>query len=134
MTLSRPADAAHVLKGRLRHETHERFLVVLLNTKNRINKIEQISEGSLTSAVVHPREVFAPAIVTHAAAILVAHNHPSGDSYPSIDDRNLTAVLSKAGDLIGIPLMDHIIIGDSRYYSFKEQGNVRLKLKAQPFI
>ena len=119
-----PADAAQVLMGRLRYETHERFLVVLLNTKNRIISIRQISEGSLTSAVVHPREVYAPAIVAHAAAILVAHNHPSGDPYPSIDDRNLTAAISKAGDLIGIPLMDHIIIGDGRYYSFKERGDV----------
>lgn len=120
--ITSPADAAQVLMGRLRHETHERFLVVLLNTKNRIISIRQISEGSLTSAVVHPREVYAPAIVAHAAAILVAHNHPSGDPYPSIDDRNLTSALSKAGDLIGIPLMDHIIIGNGRYYSFKEHG------------
>ena len=97
---------------------------MLLNTKNRIISIRQISEGSLTSAVVHPREVYAPAIVAHAAAILVAHNHPSGDPYPSIDDRNLTAALSKAGDFIGIPLMDHIIIGNGRYYSFKERGDV----------
>lgn len=121
--ISTPADAAKFLMGRLRHETHERFLVVLLNTKNRIISIRQISEGSLTSAVVHPREVYAPAIVAHAAAILVAHNHPSGDPYPSEDDRNLTRALSKAGDLIGIPLMDHIVIGNGRYYSFKEHGS-----------
>ncbi len=122
--IASPADAAQILMGRLRHETHERFLIVLLNTKNRIISIRQISEGSLTSAVVHPREVYAPAIVAHAAAILVAHNHPSGDPYPSADDRNLTAALSKAGDLIGIPLMDHVIIGNGRYYSFKEHGGV----------
>ena len=121
--ITSPADAAQVLMGRLRHETHERFLVVLLNTKNRIISIRQISEGSLTSAVVHPREVYAPAIVAHAAAILVAHNHPSGDPYPSIDDRNLTVALSKAGDVIGIPLIDHVIIGNGRYYSFKEHGD-----------
>ncbi len=103
--------------------THERFLAVLLNTKNRIISIRQISEGSLTSAVVHPREVYAPAIVAHAAAILVAHNHPSGDPYPSIGDETLTIALTKAGDTIGIPLLDHLIIGDGRYYSFKEHGN-----------
>ena len=122
--IASPADAAKVLMGRLRHETHERFLVVLLNTKNRIISIQQISEGSLTSAVVHPREVYAPAIISHAAAILVAHNHPSGDPYPSTDDKSLTAALSKAGDIIGIPLVDHLIVGDGYYYSFKEQNGV----------
>ena len=122
--ISSPTDAAKFLMGRLRYETHERFLVVLLNTKNRIIAVQQISEGSLTSAVVHPREVYAPAIVAHAAAILIAHNHPSGDPYPSIEDRRLTEAISKAGDFIGIPLMDHLIIGDGRYYSFKEHGDV----------
>ena len=121
--ITSPADAAKVLMGRLRHETHEHFLVLLLNTKNRIITIQQVSEGSLTSAVVHPREVYAPAIVAHAAAILVAHNHPSGDPYPSIDDKSLTSTLSKAGDIIGIPLVDHLIIGDGHYYSFKENGD-----------
>lgn len=98
--------------------------MILLNTKNRVIRCQQIAEGSLTSAVVHPREVYAPAVAAHAASILVAHNHPSGDPYPSSEDRNLTLSLSKAGDFLGIPLMDHVIIGDGNYYSFKEHGGI----------
>ena len=110
--------------GRLRYETHECFVVVLLNTKNRVIRLQRIAEGSLTSAVVHPREVYAPAVTSHAASLIVAHNHPSGDPYPSAEDKTLTIALSKAGEFLGIPLMDHIIIGDGRYYSFKEHGDV----------
>ena len=122
--ISSPGDAAEYLMTRLRDETHERFVVILLNTKNRILQTKQIAEGSLTSAVVHPREVFAPAINQHAACIIAAHNHPSGDPYPSHEDRNLTDALNKAGEVMGIPLMDHIIIGDNKYYSFREHGEI----------
>ena len=122
--ITSPGDAAKFLMPRLRHGTHEEFLTILLNTKNRVIKTERIAEGSLTSAVVHPREVFASAIVNHAAAILVAHNHPSGDPYPSSEDRHLTRTLEEAGKTLGIPLMDHIVIGDGRYYSFREHGEL----------
>ena len=122
--ITSPGDAAKFLMPRLRHGTHEEFLTILLNTKNRVIKTERIAEGSLTSAVVHPREVFASAIVDHAAAILVAHNHPSGDPYPSSEDRHLTTSLEEAGKTLGIPLMDHIVIGDGRYYSFREHGEL----------
>jgi DNA repair protein RadC len=122
--ITSPGAAAQYLMGRLRYETHECFVVLLLNTKNRVIRGQRIAEGSLSSAVVHPREVYAPAVTAHAASILVAHNHPSGDPYPSAEDRNLTLALTKAGDVLGIPLMDHIIIGDGRYYSFKEHGAV----------
>ena len=99
-----PGDGAQYLMSRLRHETHETFFVILLNTKNRVIRIKKIAEGSLTSAVVHPREVFAPAVAAHAACILVAHNHPSGDPYPSTEDRKLTNALDDAGNIMGIPL------------------------------
>lgn len=122
--ITSPGDAAKFLMPRLRHGTHEEFLTILLNTKNRVIKTERIAEGSLTSAVVHPREVFATAIINHAAAILVAHNHPSGDPYPSSEDRHLTTSLEEAGKTLGIPLMDHIVIGDGRYYSFREHGEL----------
>ena len=122
--ITSPGDAAKFLMPKLRHGTHEEFLTILLNTKNRVIKTERIAEGSLTSAVVHPREVFASAIVNHAAAILVAHNHPSGDPYPSSEDRHLTTSLEEAGKTLGIPLMDHIVIGDGRYYSFREHGEL----------
>ncbi len=122
--ITSPGEAAHYLMGRLRYETHERFLVVLLSSKNRIMQIVKIAEGSLTSAVVHPREIYAPAVVNHAACILVAHNHPSGDPYPSEEDRKLTVALEEAGKILGIPLLDHVVIGDGRYYSFKEHGGI----------
>lgn len=122
--ITSPGDAAQYLMSRLRYETHEKFVVLLLNTKNRVIKTEQIAEGSLSSAVVHPREVFAPAVTAHAACILVAHNHPSGDPYPSAEDRNLTHALEEAGNVLGIPLIDHVVIGDGRYYSFKEHGDL----------
>ena len=95
--ITSPGSAAQLLMDRLRNETHEKFVVVLLNTKNRVIRVKQIAEGSLTSAVVHPREVFASAVNAHAACILVAHNHPSGDPYPSTEDRNLTIALSQCG-------------------------------------
>lgn len=122
--IASPGDAARFLMGRMRNETHEKFVVVLLNTKNRVIHVQQVAEGSLTSAVVHPREVYAPAIVNHAACIMVAHNHPSGDPYPSTEDRNLTTALAEVGNVVGIPLLDHIVIGDGQYYSFKEHGGV----------
>ena len=127
--ITSPGSAAQLLMDRLRNETHEKFIVVLLNTKNRVIRIKQIAEGSLTSAVVHPREVFAPAVTAHAACILVAHNHPGNfgelcDPYPSPQDRSLTTALEEAGNVLGIPLLDHIVIGDGRYYSFKEHGDL----------
>lgn len=122
--ISSPGDAASYMMSVMRHETHEKFVVMLLNAKNKLIAVRQISEGSLTSAVVHPRECFAPAIVAHAAAIIAVHNHPSGDPAPSSDDRHLTEALNSAGDVIGIPLTDHIIIGDGRYYSFREHGEL----------
>lgn len=122
--ITSPGDAAQLLMGKMRNLTHECFVVLLLNTKNRVIRVKQIAEGSLTSAVVHPREVFAPAVIAHCGSILVAHNHPSGDPYPSTEDRNLTRALEEAGNIIGIPLIDHLVIGDGRYYSFKEHGEL----------
>ena len=122
--ITSPGDAAQLLMGKMRNLTHEYFVVLLLNTKNRIIRVKQIAEGSLTSAVVHPREVFAPAVTAHAACILVAHNHPSGDPYPSTEDRNLTHALEQAGNVLSVPLLDHVVIGDGRYYSFKEHGDI----------
>ena len=93
-----------------------------INSKNKVLQIEQISEGSLNSSVVHPREVFMPAVLHHAAAILAAHNHPSGDPTPSKEDKDLTKTLAEAGKYMGIPVLDHIIIGDASYFSFKEHS------------
>lgn len=121
-SITSPEDGVALLMPRLRYETKEHFLVVLLNSKNKVLQIEQISEGSLNSSVVHPREVFMPAVLHHAAAILAAHNHPSGDPTPSKEDKDLTKTLAEAGKYMGIPVLDHIIIGDASYFSFKEHS------------
>ena len=119
-----PSDAASYFMKKLRFENHERFLVMLLNTKSHVIRVLQIAEGSLSSAVVHPREVFAPAIIHHAASIIVAHNHPTGDPHPSTEDKQLTKTLKNTGEIFGVPLQDHIIIGDGWYYSFREHGDM----------
>ena len=118
--LSCPQDVADFLMPRLRYAAKEQFVVILLNNKNKVIGTEVVSEGSLSSSIVHPREVFAPAILHHAAAIMVAHNHPSGDPKPSIEDEEVTRLLLRSGKVLGIPLIDHMIIGDGNYYSFLE--------------
>ena len=118
--LSCPQDVADFLMPRLRYAAKEQFVVILLNGKNKVIGTEVVSEGSLSSSIVHPREVFAPAILHHAAAIMVAHNHPSGDSKPSTEDQEVTRLLARSGKVLGIPMIDHVIIGDGNYYSFLE--------------
>ena len=118
--LSCPQDVADFLMPRLRYAAKEQFVVILLNSKNKVIGTEVVSEGSLSSSVVHPREVYAPAILHHAAAIMVAHNHPSGDPKPSFEDEEVTRMLSRSGKVLGIPMIDHVIIGDGNYYSFLE--------------
>ena len=118
--LSCPQDVADFLMPRLRYAAKEQFVVILLNSKNKVIGTEVVSEGSLSSSIVHPREVFAPAILHHAAAIMVAHNHPSGDPKPSIEDEEVTRQLLRSGKVLGIPMIDHVIIGDGNYYSFLE--------------
>jgi len=99
----------------------ERFVVVLLDGKNRVLGFHVVSVGSLTAALVHPREVFKAAILANAAAVILAHNHPSGDPSPSAEDRALTARLRQAGELIGIRVLDHVVIGDGSYTSLAER-------------
>ena len=118
--LSCPQDVADFLMPRLRYAAKEQFVVILLNSKNKVIGTEVVSEGSLSSSVVHPREVYAPAILHHAAAIMVAHNHPSGDPKPSLEDKEVTRMLLRSGKVLGIPMIDHVIIGDGNYYSFLE--------------
>ncbi|MBQ2135025.1 MAG: DNA repair protein RadC [Phascolarctobacterium sp.] len=118
--LSCPQDVADFLMPRLRYAAKEQFVVILLNNKNKVIGTEVVSEGSLSSSIVHPREVYAPAILHHAAAIMVAHNHPSGDPEPSTEDEEVTRLLSRSGKVLGIPMIDHVIIGDGNYYSFLE--------------
>jgi len=102
----------------------EQFGIVLLDTKHRLLQIKLVSTGSLDSTVAHPREVFREAIAGRAAAIVLFHNHPSGDPRPSDDDVALTAQLVDAGQVVGIDVLDHLILADQRYYSFMEAGQL----------
>lgn len=100
----------------------EQFLVACLDAKHAIIGVNVVSLGSLTLAIVHPREVFKAAILLNTGALLCAHNHPSGDPTPSPEDRVLTKRLRDAGELLGITLLDHVILGEDRIYSFADQG------------
>jgi len=100
----------------------EQFHVLLLDGKNRLIKEVRISEGSLTASLVHPREVFVPVIEESAAAIILVHNHPSGDPTPSAEDVAITARLRQVGELMGVSVLDHVVIGDGRYVSFADEG------------
>ena len=106
----------------IRSKKKEVFIAVLLDGKNRMLRDVKISEGSLTSSIVHPREVFNPVIRDSAAAAILVHNHPSGDPAPSREDKEITKRLKEVGELIGVKVLDHIIIGDGRYISFADEG------------
>jgi len=116
------ADLEPHLRGLLDGRLKEQFLVVLLDAKNRPIRTERVSEGCLTWSVVHPREVFAPAVRESAGAVIVAHNHPSGDPTPSTQDIEVTARLARVGELLGVPLLDHIVVGRRRCVSMRAAG------------
>ena len=118
------ADAGALVHEFLADTDRENFLVLMLDQKNKVIGINNVSIGSLTASVVHPRECFKPAILSNAAAIILAHNHPSGAPQPSQEDRVLTVRLVAAGKLLGISVLDHVIIGDgtSAYFSFADEG------------
>ncbi|MEW6173642.1 MAG: DNA repair protein RadC [Bacillota bacterium] len=119
--ITTPHDASRLLMARMRHLDREEFRVILLDTKNHVIQIETVAVGTLNSTGVQPREVFKNAIRRSAAAIILAHNHPSGDPTPSREDVALTQRLIQAGELVGIEILDHIIIGDNRYISLKAE-------------
>lgn len=118
--ITNPWDCYKVLRDLLEYEDREYFLVITLNTKNEINNITTVSTGTLNSSLVHPREVFKTSILSNANKIIIAHNHPSGNIEPSNEDKNITNRLIKCGEILGIEILDHIIIGDDLYFSFKE--------------
>ncbi|BDV41553.1 DNA repair protein RadC [Geotalea uraniireducens] len=105
----------------LQREAKEHFIALHLDGKNRIACLDRVSVGSLNQSIVHPREVFKTALLSSAAAILLLHNHPTGDPTPSREDLEITRRIKEAGELLGIRVLDHIIIGES-YLSFAEQG------------
>lgn len=117
-----PDILVNLISDKMRFLNQEHFDIAILDTKNQILAIENISKGTLNASIVHPRDVFHAAINRSANSIILIHNHPSGDPNPSNEDINITGRLVDAGDLIGIKVLDHIIIGDNRYISFKEKN------------
>ena len=120
-----PDDAANYAMPRLRYEKREHFAILLLDTKNQVITFPDISIGSLNASIVHPREVFRCAIAHCASSIILVHNHPSGDPAPSTEDINVTFHLIKSGKILDIEILDHIIIGDNKYTSLKQQGMIK---------
>lgn len=117
-----PDDVSNLLMDEMRYLKKEFFNIVLLNTKHELITVENISIGSLNASIVHPREVFVKAVKRSCSAIILVHNHPSGDPQPSKEDINITRRLVEAGKIIGIEVLDHVIIGDGIYCSLKEKG------------
>ena len=115
-----PEDVARYVAPMLRYEQKEHFLVMMLDVRNRILAMSTISVGGLTSSIAHPREVFREAIRHSAAALVLVHNHPSGDPSPSRADIELTRQMMKAGEIMGIPVLDHIVLANDEFVSIKE--------------
>lgn len=117
-----PKTVFDILKNDLRDKKKEHFKLLSLNSRNQLISIDDISIGTLTASLAHPREIFYPAIKNSAATIILVHNHPSGDPTPSKDDIKITKRLVKASQFLGIGISDHLIIGRDNFFSFKEKG------------
>lgn len=118
----RGGDAASVVRDMVGSDPREHFIAIYLDTRHRVLAAHVVSIGSMDGVTVHPREVFAPALLCGASAIIVAHNHPSGDPTASPEDRKVTERLRQCGETLGIEVLDHIVIGSSRYFSFAEDA------------
>jgi len=125
-----PADVFRHFHARLRAIRHERFLVLLLDGRHRLLREVVVSQGTLTASLVHPREVFRPALREAAAAVVLVHNHPSGDPTPSSEDREITARLADAGELVGIPVLDHVVVAERGWASLCELGALPKRLRS----
>jgi DNA repair protein RadC len=115
-------DVARIVRDTARGSRRENFFVVLLDRRHRVLSVQLVGTGSVDAVAVHPREVFAPAIRDSAATVVVAHNHPSGDPTPSAEDRLVTERLRDVGELVGISMLDHVVVGEERYYSFADES------------
>ncbi|MGG7098002.1 RadC family protein [Clostridium sardiniense] len=120
--ITSPREVANMLYGEMGASNQEVLKLIILNTKNEVVKIKDVFKGSLNSSLVHPREIFNEAIRSSAASIIICHNHPSGDPTPSSEDIKVTTRINQSGEIIGIKLIDHIIIGRNNYVSLKEKG------------
>jgi DNA repair protein RadC len=115
-------DVARIVRDSARGSRRESFFAVLLDRRHRVLSLQLVGTGSIDAVAVHPREVFAPAIRDGAATVVVAHNHPSGDPTPSAEDRLVTERLREVGELVGITMLDHVVVGEERYYSFADES------------
>lgn len=120
-----PKDVYTLMYPKMREQKKEKFITLCLDTKNRILREEVVSVGSLNASIVHPREVFKSALMESSASVIMVHNHPSGDPSPSREDIMVTEKMVEGGKLLGIDVLDHIIIGEGRYVSLKDEGFVR---------
>ncbi len=120
--LRSPEDVFRHFGARLRRLTQERFVVVFLDGRHRVLGEETVSQGTLTASLVHPREVFRPALRASAAALILVHNHPSGDPTPSAEDRAVTERLTRAGEILGVRVLDHVVVAERGYVSLREEG------------
>ncbi|MDA3936035.1 MAG: DNA repair protein RadC [Actinomycetota bacterium] len=121
-TVSTPEDVVALMKPSLVGRGREIFICICLDTKNRVRKIVELSVGSLNASIVHPRELFKEAVMVSAASVVVCHQHPSGDPTPSGADIQLTRRLVKAGDVLGISVLDHVVIGGDEHASLRDLG------------
>ena len=122
LILNSPSSIAAYYMERMRHQEQEEMIAVFFNTKNRLLKDKLLTRGTVNASLVSPREIFIEALRYHAVYIVLLHNHPSGSPEPSKEDMLVTQRIERSGEMLGIRLIDHIIIGDNRYISFKERG------------
>jgi DNA repair protein RadC len=122
--VAEPSEVATILQDYFRDKDREEFLIVLLDTANTVTGLSQISVGGLSSSVVEPRQIFKTAILANAAALILAHNHPSGNPEPSQEDIKITRQLAEAGEIMDIPVHDHLIITETDYTSLANRGVV----------
>lgn len=127
-----PADVFRHFHARVRQARHERFFVLLLDGRHRLLREVVISQGTLTASLVHPREVFRPALREAAAAVVLVHNHPSGDPTPSTEDHEITLRLFEAGALVGVPVLDHVVVAERGWSSLCELGALPRREPADP--
>lgn len=123
--INNPSEAYNLVQNFLKDSDREKFLVLCLDTRKQPVSIQVVSVGSLSSTIVHPREVFKIAVLSNASSIICFHNHPTGNSKPSKEDEDMTLRLKESGEILGIPLVDHIVIGSNdSFYSFKENCKI----------
>ncbi len=121
-TVRDPADVARFVRGIVQNDAREHFVVLMLDGRHRPIGYQVVSVGTATASLVHPRDVFRPAVLNMTAGLIFVHNHPSGDPEPSKEDMSLTRRLAQAGELLGIRVLDHVIIGAKTYYSLADNG------------